>query len=206
MQLRNRAEVFRSCRRRSHGDGWGESLCLCCSRDFSGGVWNAPQSEMRRGDRQRIPRDESPRTRLFARGTEGSNPSLSSKESIANLMPTTLQRGQGTRSARGLLRSMPNGPRRNAPGGHNIRPAGARSGSVYLSPSRPHLGCRGMNMSPNMRIVSVICCAALLALNASSLFAAASQFYSYFAGASLAVALALLVVMLINPGKAPEPE
>jgi hypothetical protein len=25
--------VFRSCRRRSHGDGWGESLCLYCSRD-----------------------------------------------------------------------------------------------------------------------------------------------------------------------------
>jgi hypothetical protein len=63
-----------------------------------------------------------------------------------------------------------------------------------------------MNMSPNMRIVSVICCAALLALNVSSLFAAASQFHSYFAGASLAVALALLVVMLVNPGKAPEPE
>ena len=28
-----RPEVFRSCRRRSHGDGWGESLCLYCSRD-----------------------------------------------------------------------------------------------------------------------------------------------------------------------------
>jgi hypothetical protein len=41
---------------------------------------------MRRGDRQRIPRDESRKTRLFARGTEGSNPSPSSGESCANLM------------------------------------------------------------------------------------------------------------------------
>jgi len=43
-------------------------------------------------------------------------------------------------------------------------------------------------------------------LNASSLFATVSQFHSYFSGASLAVALALLVVMLVNPGNAPEPE
>src|SRR5438270_12854692 len=71
MQLRNCAEVFRSCRRRSHDDGWGESLCLCCSRDSLEALWNAPQSEMRRGDRQRIPRNESPKTRLFARGTGG---------------------------------------------------------------------------------------------------------------------------------------
>jgi hypothetical protein len=63
-----------------------------------------------------------------------------------------------------------------------------------------------MNMSPNTRIVSIICCVALLALNASALFATASQFHSYFSGASLAVALALLVVMLVKPGKAPEPE
>jgi hypothetical protein len=63
-----------------------------------------------------------------------------------------------------------------------------------------------MNMSPNMRIVSIICCVALLALNASALFASASQFHSYFSRASLAVALALLVVMLVKPGKAPEPE
>jgi hypothetical protein len=41
---------------------------------------------MRRGDRQRIPRDESPRTRLFARGTDGSNPSPSSDESAASLI------------------------------------------------------------------------------------------------------------------------
>src|SRR5438309_6549301 len=39
---------------------------------------------MRRGDRQRIPRDERPKTRLFARGTEGSNPIPSSGESRAN--------------------------------------------------------------------------------------------------------------------------
>jgi hypothetical protein len=78
--------------------------------------------------------------------------------------------------------------------------------SVYLSPSRPQLGHKGMKMSPNVRIVSIICCVALLALNALSLFATTSQFHSYFSGASLVVALALLVVMLVNPGKAPEPE
>ena len=43
---------------------------------------------MRRGNRQRIPRDESPKTQLFARGTEGSNPSPSSGESVANLTST----------------------------------------------------------------------------------------------------------------------
>ena len=63
-----------------------------------------------------------------------------------------------------------------------------------------------MKMSPNVRIVSIICCVAVLAFNALSLFATTSQFHSYFSGASLVVALALLVVMLVNPGKAPEPK
>ena len=57
-------------------------------------------------------------------------------------------------------------------------------------------------MSPNVRIVSIICCAALLALNALSLFVTTSQFHSYFSGASLVVALALLVVMLYALGVA----
>src|SRR5262249_11799810 len=42
MQLRNCAEVFLSCRRRSHGDGWGESLCLCCSGDSLEGYGMIP--------------------------------------------------------------------------------------------------------------------------------------------------------------------
>src|ERR1700730_5271461 len=68
-----------------------------------------------------------------------------------------------------------------------------KSRSVYLSPSRSQLGRKGTKMSPNMRIVSIICCVAVVALNALSLFATTSQFHSYFSGASLVVALALLV-------------
>jgi hypothetical protein len=45
---------------------------------------------MRRGDRQRIPGDESPKTRLFARGTDGSNPAPSSRESHTNLKTTSI--------------------------------------------------------------------------------------------------------------------
>jgi uncharacterized protein DUF2760 len=63
-----------------------------------------------------------------------------------------------------------------------------------------------MNMSPNMRTVAIICCVALLALNAASLFAAANHFHLYFSGACLALALALLVIFLVGPGKGPEPE
>jgi len=63
-----------------------------------------------------------------------------------------------------------------------------------------------MNMSPNMRTVAIICCVALLALNAASLFAAANHFHLYFSGACLALALALLVIILVSPGKGPEPE
>ena len=61
-------------------------------------------------------------------------------------------------------------------------------------------------MSPNMRTVAIICCVALLALNAASLFAVASQFHLYFSVACLVLALALLAVILVSPGKAPEPD
>ena len=61
-------------------------------------------------------------------------------------------------------------------------------------------------MSPTMRTISILCCVVLLALSALSLFTAASQFHLYFSGASLAVAFALLVVMLVTRDKGPEPE
>jgi hypothetical protein len=63
-----------------------------------------------------------------------------------------------------------------------------------------------MKMSLNMRTVSIICCIALLALNVLSLFPAASLFHLYFSGASLAVALVLLVVTLVTRSDGPEPE
>ena len=63
-----------------------------------------------------------------------------------------------------------------------------------------------MKIAVNMRIVSIICCIALLTLNVLSLFTAASLFHSYFTGASLIVALALLVIILVNRGKRPEAE
>jgi len=63
-----------------------------------------------------------------------------------------------------------------------------------------------MKMSLDMRTVSILCCIALLALNASLLFPAAGSLHLYFSGASLAVALALLVVTLVTRGKRPEPE
>jgi hypothetical protein len=77
---------------------------------------------------------------------------------------------------------------------------------VYLSLSRPQLGRIGMKMSPNLRTVAIMCCVALLALNSASMFAFASQFHLYFLGACLVLALALLAVILVSPGKAPEPE
>lgn len=61
-------------------------------------------------------------------------------------------------------------------------------------------------MSVNMRIVSLICCIALLALNALSLVNDLSLFRSYFAGASVAVALALLVIVFVSRGERSEPE
>jgi hypothetical protein len=63
-----------------------------------------------------------------------------------------------------------------------------------------------MEMSENMRIVSIICCIALLTVNASSLFTESSLFHSYFAGASLILALALLLIVFISRGERPEPE
>src|SRR5271163_2243411 len=62
-----------------------------------------------------------------------------------------------------------------------------------------------MSMSVNMRIVSIICCIALLTVNALSLFTESSLFHSYFAGASLFVALALLVIISVSRGERPEP-
>ena len=61
-------------------------------------------------------------------------------------------------------------------------------------------------MSVNMRMVSIICCVALLAVNAFSLFTESSLFHSYFAGASLIVALALLVIVIVSRGEQPEHE
>jgi hypothetical protein len=63
-----------------------------------------------------------------------------------------------------------------------------------------------MKMSVNMRIVSIICCIALFTVNALSLFTGSSPFHSYFAGASLVVALALLVILFVSRGERPEPE
>jgi uncharacterized protein DUF2760 len=61
-------------------------------------------------------------------------------------------------------------------------------------------------MSVNMRIVSIICCIALLTVNASSLFTESSLFRSYLVGASLILVLALLVIVFVNRGERPEPE
>jgi hypothetical protein len=63
-----------------------------------------------------------------------------------------------------------------------------------------------MKMSLNMTIVSIICCIALLTLNALSVFTVLSLFHSYFAEASVVVALALLVIVFVNRGERPEPE
>jgi hypothetical protein len=62
-----------------------------------------------------------------------------------------------------------------------------------------------MGMSVNMRIVSIICCIALLTVNASSLFTEAIPFHSYLAGASLILALALLLIVFVSRGERPEP-
>jgi hypothetical protein len=79
---------------------------------------------------------------------------------------------------------------------------------VYLSPSlgAAQLGRKEMKISANMRTISIISCIALLALNALSLFTAASNFHSYFSAASLVVALALLVAILVTRGEGPEPQ
>ncbi len=83
-----------------------------------------------------------------------------------------------------------------------------RDQSVYLSPSlgAVQLGRKEMKISAKMRIISIISCVALLALNALSLLTAASRFHSYFSAASLVVALALLVAILVTRGEGPEPK
>jgi hypothetical protein len=63
-----------------------------------------------------------------------------------------------------------------------------------------------MKMTVNVRIVSIICCIALLTLNALSLVTDFSPFRPYFAGASVVVALALLVIVFVKRGERPEPE
>jgi hypothetical protein len=52
----------------------------------------------------------------------------------------------------------------------------------------------------NMRAISIICCIALLALNAWSLFTEPSVFRLYSAGASLALAAAMLLIILVSRG------
>jgi len=63
-----------------------------------------------------------------------------------------------------------------------------------------------MMRNANMKTISIISCIALLALNASSLLTAASDLRLYFTGASLAIALGLLVAILLirDKGKGPE--
>jgi hypothetical protein len=63
-----------------------------------------------------------------------------------------------------------------------------------------------MKMSVNMRIVSILCCIALLTLNVLSLVTPLSLYRPYFAGASVAVALALLVIVFANREERPAPE
>jgi hypothetical protein len=63
-----------------------------------------------------------------------------------------------------------------------------------------------MMRNANMKTISIISCIALLALNALSLLTAASDLHLYFAGASLAIALGLLVAILLIRGEGTRPE
>jgi Domain of unknown function (DUF2760) len=64
-----------------------------------------------------------------------------------------------------------------------------------------------MKMSLYLRIAAIVCCIALVALNALLLLPELSNFYTYYAGASVALAVALLVIMFVIRGKPrPEPE
>ena len=58
----------------------------------------------------------------------------------------------------------------------------------------------------NLKTISIISCIALLALNALSLLAAARDLHLYFTGASLAIALGLLVAILLIRGEGTGPE
>jgi len=62
-------------------------------------------------------------------------------------------------------------------------------------------------MSVYIRIAAIVCCIALVALNALLLVPELSDFYTYYAGASVALAAALLVIMFVSRGEQrPEPE
>jgi len=63
-----------------------------------------------------------------------------------------------------------------------------------------------MMRNANMKTISIISCIALLALNALSLLSAASDLHLYFTGASLAIALGLLVAILLTRGEGKRPE
>jgi hypothetical protein len=61
-------------------------------------------------------------------------------------------------------------------------------------------------MPIHMRIASIICCITLLALNALSLVAEPRVVHLYSAGASLALAAVLLVIMFLSRGERARPE
>jgi hypothetical protein len=63
-----------------------------------------------------------------------------------------------------------------------------------------------MMRNANVKTISIILCIALLALNTSSLLAAASDLRSYLTEASLAIALGLLVAILLIRGEGTRPE
>jgi Domain of unknown function (DUF2760) len=63
-----------------------------------------------------------------------------------------------------------------------------------------------MMRNANMKTISIISCIALLALNALSLLTSASDLHLYFTGASLAIALGLLVAILLMRGEGTGPE
>ena len=58
----------------------------------------------------------------------------------------------------------------------------------------------------NLAIISITSCVALAALNALALFPEASDFRVYLTGASLAIALGLLMATLLIPGEKAGPE
>jgi Domain of unknown function (DUF2760) len=58
----------------------------------------------------------------------------------------------------------------------------------------------------NLKIISITSCVALAALNALVLFPEASDFRAYLTGASLAIALGLVMATLLIPGKKAGPE
>jgi len=63
-----------------------------------------------------------------------------------------------------------------------------------------------MMRNANMKTISIISCIALLALNGLSLLTGASDLHLYFTGASLAIALGLLVAILLIRGEGTGPK